>query len=239
MVANMFPVGAVLAGGLAEANSADRAVNEAMEIIARWSVDYLCASSASLGRSGPVCPWTQPSMDMNLFWITPVLTHGRSEQEIDRQILDLVAVFLAIEPRHGARSQFRTIVAIFPDLDPADGIVEFHQRLKPHFLRAGLMLGEFYERCDKPGLRNPQFHPLRSPVPLLVVREMIEFDIAFLANTPEFIELYLKKHAHKGHFAASRVMSRPDMFALSTDERGNLERVLARWQADVVDAVPT
>jgi hypothetical protein len=72
------------------------------------------------------------------------------------------------------------------------------ERLKPLFVNDGLMLGEFHELNESPGLHNPDFRPLRSPIPLLAIRRMVYSDIVFLnrpSDPPErrirFLEAYL------------------------------------------------
>jgi hypothetical protein len=42
------------------------------------------------------------------------------------------------------------------------------------------MLGEFHPFSPTPGLRNSHFRPLRSPVPLLAIRHIVESDVDFL-----------------------------------------------------------
>lgn len=54
------------------------------------------------------------------------------------------------------------------------------RKLKPSFVQAGLMLGEFHPFNRTPGLRNKDFRPLRSPVPPLAIRHMAESDVDFL-----------------------------------------------------------
>ena len=61
------------------------------------------------------------------------------------------------------------------------------------------MLGEFHNRTETPGLHNPQFRPLRSPIPLLAIRFMVESDLPFLKNTDDislrvrYLKAYLKQ----------------------------------------------
>jgi hypothetical protein len=92
-------------------------------------------------------------------------------------------------------------VIVFAGLDPAeapDYINGLHHRLKPSFVASGMMLGEFFHSCEKPGLRNPEFRPLRSPLPLLVIRPMVRQDIVFLSDRMEFIRAYLGVHQQAG-----------------------------------------
>jgi hypothetical protein len=44
------------------------------------------------------------------------------------------------------------------------------------------MIGEFHCLNLTPGLHNKDFFPLRSPVPLLALRAMVESDLLFLAQ---------------------------------------------------------
>jgi hypothetical protein len=57
------------------------------------------------------------------------------------------------------------------------------------------MIGQFYPGCEEPGIRNPVFRPLRSPLALLAIRYMVSSDFPFLAKKTEWIEEYLKKFA--------------------------------------------
>ena len=59
----------------------------------------------------------------------------------------------------------------------------------------GLMIGQFYPGCDEAGIRNPDFRPLQSPIPLLAIRHMVNSDFPFLAGSVAWIEEYLRKFA--------------------------------------------
>ncbi|MEO0867043.1 MAG: DUF6875 domain-containing protein, partial [Cyanobacteria bacterium J06642_11] len=80
------------------------------------------------------------------------------------------------------------------------------RRLKPFFVEKRLMLGEFYPGNQSPGLHNPDFRPLQSPVPMLVIRSMTEPDLPFLSRTSDapavrikFLESYVKQMSILGH----------------------------------------
>jgi hypothetical protein len=57
------------------------------------------------------------------------------------------------------------------------------QLLKKDFVEKGLMLGEFHASNESPGLRNAEFRPLRSPIPMLAMRHMVDSDLPFLLRT--------------------------------------------------------
>lgn len=62
------------------------------------------------------------------------------------------------------------------------------------------MIGEFHNRNESPGLHNPHFRPLRSPIPMLAIRFMAEADLPFLdriTDEPQvrvrYLEAYLSR----------------------------------------------
>jgi hypothetical protein len=44
------------------------------------------------------------------------------------------------------------------------------------------MMLENFTLQREPGLRNPDFRPLRSPVPMLAIRHMVESDLLFMTR---------------------------------------------------------
>jgi hypothetical protein len=171
----------------------------AMREVAGWLDRHVSRPHPDLGRSGEICPWTRRTIDLGTLELVPVASTRAAEVDgILRLLLDR---FLATESTEGGDAAYRSLVAIFHRLDPesaSDFMVAAHARSKPTFLERGLMLGEFYPGCEKPGLRNPQFRPLRSPFPLFVIRQMVETDIEFLFDRDEFVEAYLRAYRRRG-----------------------------------------
>jgi len=171
----------------------------AMREVAAWLDHYVSKPHVALGRSGEICPWTRRTIDLGKLELVAIASTDVAEvQEILRSLLGR---FVSTEPKEGSDAAFRSLVAVFHRLDPesaAEFMVTVHARSKPAFLDRGLMLGEFYPTCDKPGLRNPSFRPLRSPIPLLVIRQMVEPDIEFLLDKDEFVEAYLRACRRRG-----------------------------------------
>jgi hypothetical protein len=156
---------------------------ETYRSIVQWTRNYLCQPHDMLGREGPVCPFTQPSLSKHLFWLT-IMRGG----EIDLQaatdaVLEYKDWFFELEPVSGSETILKTILIIFPELphDKAKEQLEgLHKLLKPDFVRKAIMVGQFYEGCPESGLWNEHFHPLQSPLPLLAIRNMVPSDFPFL-----------------------------------------------------------
>jgi hypothetical protein len=186
------------AGPLADHSPAD---TRALLHVAKWSKAFLTEPHPELGRSGHVCPYVSATIREQRYLLTVLHDAATRERETDRVVLRLGRYFTELEPRVGRAAQKKTIVILFPDLpmDRAGELINaMHQRLKPHFLRAGMMLGEFYRDSDKPGLHNPDFRPLRSDVPLLVIRAMLPQDIAFLSDQARFVRAYIRNFKARG-----------------------------------------
>ncbi|MBD2811326.1 hypothetical protein ID853_10650 [Xenorhabdus sp. Vera] len=198
----------------------------ALKVIAQWCVDYLCNPHPELGRSGVVCPYSPTSMKKETFWLTEIKTKGRTEEEIKQDIISLAYLFHEQEPRTGEATQFKTIVSIWDDIYSEEDIARLHYEMKPIFLHEGLMLGEFFSSCEKRGLRNSNFYPLRSPVPLLVVREMLEFDIAFLSDSIEYIKEYIHKYGDRGLNTIKNMLNNNKRIGLNDEQIAVLKSYL-------------
>lgn len=202
---SLYDVGAVLGGR--EPVGLDGETTTALQRIARWLENFVSRPNPELGRSGDVCPWTRHAIDIGRLLLVPMTWNAPAE--VDEILLQLLGWFSAMSWSEGADATYRAIIAVFHRLDPTTAaafIVATHARLKPTFLDRGLMLGEFYATCDKPGLRSRDFRPLRSPIPLLVIRPMVEADIEFLLDRDEFVEAYLRTHGKRGIARLARVV---------------------------------
>ena len=67
------------------------------------------------------------------------------------------------------------------------------------------MLGEFHRYNNSPGLRNPEFFPLRTPYPSLAMRYMVPSDLPFLSPDKypprlrvAFLESFLSRFGPEG-----------------------------------------
>jgi hypothetical protein len=167
--------------------------------VAQWAKEFLTQPHPALGRGGQVCPFVGPSIREQRFMLT--VLRGAGTRPADDAILRLGRHFRYLEPVAGRAAQLKTIVVLLPDLpqeQAADVINGLHRRVKPHFLRDGLMLGEFFKDSSKPGLHNPDFRPLRSDTPLLVIRAMVLTDIAFLTDRASFVRAFLENFEARG-----------------------------------------
>jgi prolyl-tRNA editing enzyme YbaK/EbsC (Cys-tRNA(Pro) deacylase) len=171
---------------------------EPLELVVSWAREYLCRPNPDLGREGPVCPYVQASMDKGLFFLTVCRGRDFVADEVLATVMRYRDWFLEIEPRSGYEALFKAILILFPDIELAEAprlIDATQEKLKPEYVAKGLMIGEFHPLPPaKAGLWNPDFRPLRCPVPLLAIRHMVPTDFPFLQGHREFVASYLQIH---------------------------------------------
>ncbi|HVK21689.1 MAG TPA: hypothetical protein VM677_10060 [Actinokineospora sp.] len=164
-----------------------------------WARQYLTRPHESLGRKGSVCPFVQASIDRRKFFLTVYPGRPQDPAQVAAALLPFRDWFLELAPRTQPTSQLTTILVLFPDLLPEDidAVIDGTQdELKNDYVDRGLMIGEFHDGPpDKGGLWNPDFRPLRSPVPLLAIRHMVPTDFPFLRENREHTLAYLRQFA--------------------------------------------
>jgi hypothetical protein len=199
-----------------------------------WAVSYLTNPHPELGRSGAVCPFTRPALRKNTFFLT--VYHGSDLRRED--VVEVVRAyrdwFLELEPTEGKDVSYKTINILFPDIstEAAIELIEDTQTaLKPEYVPYGIMIGEFHPGPPrKAGLWNPEFRPLKSPMPLMSIRFMVPTDFAFLRDTPDLMTAYLERFA-------DRVPGPMRADVEATAREFGLEHLLA--PADPIQVVPS
>src|SRR5277367_4627037 len=176
---NLYNAGEVRALGPGAANNL---LKQAVD----WCENFLGRSSGLMGRTGNVCPFVPEAMMRGSLKFAMVPLKNRGEAaigEIEEIVTAFREHFLENERSLGKIDILGSMIMIFPAIsnEEAPTVIDpLQRRLKPSFVREGLMLGEFHPLSPAPGLRNPAFRPLQSPVPLLAIRHMVESDVDFL-----------------------------------------------------------
>ncbi|MFJ6619896.1 DUF6875 domain-containing protein [Kitasatospora sp. NPDC091335] len=166
-----------------------------LQQVLRWNGDFLVSGHPELGRTGPVCPYTQPSLRKDLFHL------ALPSADCD----DLASAVDSLRTRHTALSEplspeereLLVILLVLPGFDPTDSVEldELQRKAKDEFVADGLMIGQFHPVCEEPGLYNEAFRPLRAPLPLLAVRKLLVFDLPFLVSEESHVDHYLQRFA--------------------------------------------
>jgi hypothetical protein len=153
--------------------------------VLEWIRGFLARPHPQLGRNGSVCPFVPIALGLDTIWMAEVAEAMPSLERISAIITEYRNVFLETEPTRGPEAMNKAFLVVFPSLAAKGGngaavIDKVQASLKKYFVEMGLMLGEFHSANESPGLRNPDFRPLRSPIPMLAIRHMVESDLPFL-----------------------------------------------------------
>lgn len=185
--------------------------------IVDWARQYLCRPHPELGRKGPTCPYTQPSLDKGRFYVSIFAGPPASVDEIIRCVEVYRDWFVELAPREQHAAQFTTILVAFPELGGRTELIdEAQRRLKTGYVELGLMIGEFHDGPpDKAGLWNADFRPLVSPVPLLAIRHMVPTDLPFLRDDQGQLSAYQR---YFGHRVPSHLRETPTAVTVVTSE---------------------
>nr|WP_232668742.1 hypothetical protein [Pseudonocardia sp. TRM90224] len=147
-----------------------------------------------LGRAGPVCPFVSASLRAAAFHLAVCAGADLDRREITAQVDAFREWFRELPQAGGRKVNLTTVLILFPDVrtSQAPELIDGVQaELKGGFVAAGLMIGQFHPLPpDQAGLWNADFRPLRSPVPMLVIRHMVGTDLPFLAADPRHTAAY-------------------------------------------------
>jgi len=159
-----------------------------------WMQKDIAASKLELGRPGDVCPYVRPGITRHRsIHFAPYYGKPLQFDAMVAFMRDSFKLFEAMPPSDGVGVEFKAIIAVFAELDAslAPSLIDAVQIfLKREVILKGRMIGQFYPGCTEPGLHNPDFRPLESPYPLLVLRPMQLTDLQFLTAVPEFLKAY-------------------------------------------------
>ena len=175
----------------AEAPSAD----PASRAIAGWVRGYLMRPHSELGRTGHVCPFTAQAARLSLVRIGTSPLGGGDRAAILATMRAAMHAFDTM-PCTPAAAIFRTVIVAFPRCADAAGIVALHRvqnAMRHHSILRARMIGLFEPASEAAGLINPAFRPLRSPVPALAIRLLVEQDAPFVLRNPLLAPVYLAK----------------------------------------------
>jgi hypothetical protein len=120
---------------------------------------------------------------------------GRDATLILETMQGALRAFEAIDCKKSMRN-FRTVLVAFPNCAHEDGLrvlKRTQNRLRHHSTVKGKMIGCFEPNSQDKGLINPNFRPLRSPIPLLAIRALVENDAPFVVRNPLLAPIYLAK----------------------------------------------
>jgi hypothetical protein len=150
----------------------------------QWLDTYPMNPHPELGRTGAVCPFTRMARKLDAMRVA-ICRAGSEDEDWAAAIIGRGWRELAHIPVDRSAEQFRAIVIGFPGCD-SDAGVEMLKRAQRRFKYYAVfnfrMMGFLHPRSETGGLWNPDFRPLRAPMPVIALRCMVEQDAPFIAT---------------------------------------------------------
>ncbi|WP_234317116.1 DUF6875 domain-containing protein [Streptomyces sp. NRRL WC-3744] len=149
-----------------------------------WVSGYTPRPHPDLGRSGVVCPYMVKALRRDYVHMVEFdATIG------DEALMALARELLARMRRRADELGSDRIYLVnmvvpygLPDDELKAMVERVHTALKPEWVEAGFMVGDFWPDHETIGLHNDDFRPFTSPLPLLGMRHIVPADLAFFVK---------------------------------------------------------
>jgi hypothetical protein len=164
------------------------------EAVIQWARQYLGRPHPKLGRTGAICPFVRPTIDLDQFVVRHYDNVDGTNIPVLRQIaLQESRFFRKQFPRTAPNGMLASVVLVFPHITAAHFLAldYLHDELKTHLIvKRELMSSPFHPRSIKPSISNPEFPVFRAPFPMLAIRHIDVRDIAFVATNERAFKRY-------------------------------------------------
>jgi hypothetical protein len=178
-------------------------------------------------RLEAVCPFAKPAINARLLYLT--IAH-LSDPSDPRQILEELAtcatLFLRIPTPHAKDASLRGLMVLYPDTpDPMLNVAltspnDPRRSARTGYIRRGIMIGEAFPTDPDPSTWDPNIFPARSPVPFLILRNLIESDWKFAKKRPAW------RGAYRAYFGKTP----DDGLSAAHRTRQRIEELIAVWR---------
>ncbi|SED08947.1 hypothetical protein SAMN02787142_2532 [Burkholderia sp. WP9] len=148
-----------------------------------WIQRFIMQPHPDLGRRGPVCPFARPAHEARAMHFCALDVGEMSFDVFIDVMMRLTYFFNRVAGNISGRSDLLSL-CVFPRNLREESYYKFidcaHSMLKPFYMNAGLMLGEFHPLSAVRGAHSQMIFPMRSDVPIFVIRSIASHDISFI-----------------------------------------------------------
>lgn len=176
---------------------------QAMQTLERWIRVFITQMiEKSPGHWEAICPAMPAILESDSLFLT-VARPTRTDVVADlyHEVLRYKDLYHRLIPSGMTSQNLKTFVILFPET-PGHLLPQVtdpkNTPLKTLLINDGMMMGEFYPECPYHATWDPDFFPLQSPVPFLVMRPLIENDWRFIHREAPW------RAAYKEHFGRPR-----------------------------------
>jgi hypothetical protein len=149
-----------------------------------WLDAYLVSPHPDLGRAGVVCPFTRPARTLGTIRVAVNACRETDEKTAVRSIRNGFAALDRIPAPHGDE-HFRALITLYPNCAGPAGIAMLERAMKRYKYYSLLTLrtiGFLHANSRQEGVWNPDFRPMTAPLPMVVLRYVVQQDARFVAH---------------------------------------------------------
>lgn len=153
--------------------------------LSKYIRDFCCAKSSFTNRFGPVCPFLPNALKHNSIYFYDDI-HSANKNQLMKTVRkcreDFLSILKPTEIENKNLIVYKCLIILIRSETISHRLIdEIQMELKSEFvIEHGLMLGEFHLSSNSSAIKNKEFYPLRTKVPLLVIRYLVANDIFFL-----------------------------------------------------------
>ncbi|TDN69287.1 DUF6875 domain-containing protein [Paraburkholderia sp. BL10I2N1] len=174
----------------------DQSTREVFESGLNWLAAFIMRPHAELGRRGAVCPFVKPAHHEGslvfCIWDVTELPFDIFISILNR----LPTLYHQLFADMSGNSRLCSICIFLNGLKEeqySEYIDRAHSMVKPVFMEAGLMIGEFHPLSVTAGVHSRTFRPMRSDRPAFVVRAITPHDAMFIDRDGSPAEVRLRE----------------------------------------------
>jgi len=127
-------------------------------------------------RRGSVCPFVALALKKNGIFYTYV--DEERESDAIKRVLECMERYL--ELKFAAESNFSSMIILFRKEFPIRSLLKIQNDCKEACVNRNLMIGALYPKNPSPSLNSKTYFPLRTPSPVIVLRDLTAVDLLFL-----------------------------------------------------------
>lgn len=148
---------------------------------------FLCSAHPYRENNTPMCPFVPQALKNDKIYFT----YFNSEQISDSITFIKKSIHFYLNSKSSVRS-FGAVIIIFPENYDIETLLKIQDANKVQCVNSSLMLGALYSSSNAYSLHNSEYYPLRTPTPILVLRDMVVNDLVFLDQDRHHIRKKIK-----------------------------------------------
>lgn len=142
--------------------------------VSEYVTEFLCAPHPY--RKGAMCPFVPVALKKDHIFYSCIKIGNVTDAV--KKVFEFIDYYLALKEKCDIFSS--SLIVLFENSYPIEDLIEIQYQCKEICIQRYLMIGALYPTNQSPSLHNASYYPLRTPSPVLVLRDLTASDLIFL-----------------------------------------------------------